>query len=125
MESLSRQLDDLAQEGELDAELVRAASWLADWEDIVLGDDEREGWRREGTSVTACCDRAELERILSAMDRTETDPTATSPTEHAREGSGRAPGGRPSRPRPPCSAEGTDPRRASSGRCGRSERPLA
>ncbi|UJR83912.1 hypothetical protein [Sandaracinus amylolyticus] len=64
-----RELDDRAREGELDPEQVRIASWLADWEEILLGDGERSGWSREGLDViVGLCERTELERILAAMD---------------------------------------------------------
>ncbi|AKF03615.1 hypothetical protein [Sandaracinus amylolyticus] len=62
-------LDDLARDGELDPEPLRTASWLAQWEEIVLGEGERRGWSREGVDpVVALCERAELARILSAME---------------------------------------------------------
>ena len=69
VDEILRELDDRARDGELDPELVSTVSWLADWEQILLGDSERRGWSREGLDVVVgLCEREELERILAAMD---------------------------------------------------------
>lgn len=63
-----RALRDLADDGDVDAELVDRVSFMEDWERLVYG-DAPDGWtREEGDDViTVVCDPAELGRILAAM----------------------------------------------------------
>jgi hypothetical protein len=69
IEDLLRRLSDLVEDGEADASAVERASWLADWERILLSDETVPGWSRDGIeTVTALCERDELGRILAASE---------------------------------------------------------
>jgi hypothetical protein len=70
LDDVIRSLDDRAREGELDADEVRRVGFFEDWENIVLGDERYDGWTRNeaGGVITATCDKAELAKIIAAMD---------------------------------------------------------